>query len=113
MNLLVRLLITAVSAYVLQMILSGVHIEGFGTAIIFAIVLGIVNLIFKPIMQILGFPLTVLTLGLFALVINALVIMIVDYFVDGMTIDGFGWAFIFSILLSIITSVIGGAVNKD
>ncbi len=113
MNLLIRLLITAVSAYVLQMILSGVHIEGFGTAIIFAIVLGIVNLIFKPIMQILGFPLTVLTLGLFALVINALVIMIVDYFVDGMTIDGFGWAFIFSILLSIITSVIGGAVNKD
>lgn len=113
MNLLVRLLITAVSAYVLQMILSGVHIEGFGTAIIFAIVLGIVNLIFKPIMQILGFPLTVLTLGLFALVINALVIMIVDYFVDGMTIDGFGWAFVFSILLSIITSVIGGAVNKD
>lgn len=113
MNLLIRLLITAVSAYVLQMILSGVHIEGFGTAIIFAIVLGIVNLIFKPIMQILGFPLTVLTLGLFALVINALVIMIVDYFVDGMTIDGFGWAFVFSILLSIITSVIGGAVNKD
>ncbi|MHA6697785.1 phage holin family protein [Chryseobacterium sp. A321] len=113
MNLLVRLLITAVSAYVLQLILSGVQIENFWTAIIFAVVLGIVNLIFKPIMQILGFPLTVLTLGLFALVINALVIMIVDYFVDGMTVDGFGWAFIFSILLSIITSVIGGVVNKD
>ncbi|MHA6728339.1 phage holin family protein [Chryseobacterium sp. A301] len=113
MNLLVRLLITAVSAYVLQLILSGVQIENFWTAIIFAVVLGIVNLIFKPIMQILGFPLTVLTLGLFALMINALVIMIVDYFVDGMTVDGFGWAFIFSILLSIITSVIGGVVNKD
>jgi len=113
MNLLIRLLITAVSAFVLQMILSGVEFDTFVSAVIFAVVLGIVNLIFKPIMQILGFPLTVLTLGLFALVINALVILIVDYFVDGMHVDGFGWAFIFSILLSIITSVLGGLVKSD
>ncbi|WP_415328130.1 phage holin family protein [Chryseobacterium sp. MMS23-Vi53] len=105
MNLIIRLLITAIVAYLLTKILPGVHFEGFSGAVIFAIVLGVLNIIVKPILSLFGLPLTIITLGLFALVINALIILIADYFVDSMTVDGFGWAFIFSILLSIITSL--------
>ena len=105
MNLIIRLLVTAVVAYLLTMILPGVHFTGFAGAIIFAIVLGILNLIVKPVLSLLGLPLTIITLGLFALVINAVIILIADYFIDSMTVDGFGWALVFSILLSIITSL--------
>ena len=113
MNLIIRLLVTAVVAFFLTKILSGVHFEGFSTAIVFAIVLGILNLIVSPVLKILGLPLTIITLGLFSLVINALVILIADYFIDGMTIDGFWWAFIFSIALSIITSLVNGIFTSS
>ena len=113
MNLIIRLLVTAVVAFFLTKILSGVHFDGFSTAIVFAIVLGILNLIVSPVLKILGLPLTILTLGLFSLVINALVILIADYFIDGMTIDGVWWAFIFSIPLSLITSLVNGIFTSS
>ncbi|MFP3597137.1 phage holin family protein [Chryseobacterium sp. SIMBA_029] len=105
MNLIIRLFVTAIVAYLLTKILPGVHFEGFSTAIIFAIVLGVLNLIVKPVLGLLGLPLTIITLGLFALVINAVIILIADYFIDSMVVDGFWWALIFSVLLSIITSL--------
>ena len=105
MNLIFRLLITAIVAFLLTKLLPGVHFDGFSTAIIFAIVLGLLNLIVKPILSLFGLPLTIITLGFFALVINALIILIADYFIDSMVVDGFWWAFLFSILLSIITSL--------
>lgn len=105
MNLIIRLLITAIVAFLLTKILPGVHFEGFSTAVIFAIFLGLLNLIVKPVLSLFGLPLTIITLGFFALVINAIIILIADYFIDSMTVDGFWWAFIFSILLSIITSL--------
>jgi putative membrane protein len=105
MNLIIRLLITAVVAYLLTKILPGIQFQGFSSAIIFAIVLGLLNLIVKPILNLFGLPLTIITLGLFALVINAVIILIADYFIDSMEVKGFWWAFIFSILLSIITSL--------
>ena len=113
MNLIIRLLVTAVVAFFLTKILSGVHFDGFSTAIVFAIVLGILNLIVSPVLKILGLPLTIITLGLFSLVINAWVILIADYFIDGMTIDGFWWAFIFSIALSLITSLVNGIFTSS
>ncbi|MGV8915933.1 MAG: phage holin family protein [Kaistella sp.] len=112
MNLLIRLLVTAVVAYFLAYVLPGIHFDGFGAAIIFAIVLGILNLIVTPILKVLGFPLTIITLGLFSLVINAMVILIADYFVDSMNVDGFLWAFIFSIALSLITSFVSSALTR-
>lgn len=105
MNLIIRLLITAVVAFLLTKILPGVEFAGFGTAIIFAIVLGLLNLFVKPILSLFGLPLTIITLGLFALVINAAIILIADYFIDGMAVNGFWWAFIFSILLTVVTSL--------
>jgi putative membrane protein len=105
MNLIIRLFVTAIVAYLLTKILPGVHFEGFSAAIIFAIVLGVLNLIVKPVLGLLGLPLTIITLGLFALVINAVIILIADYFIDSMVVDGFWWALIFSVLLSIFTSL--------
>ncbi len=113
MNLLLRLLVTAVVAYFLAQILPGIQFDGFGGAIIFAIVLGILNLVVTPILKILGLPLTILTLGLFSLVINALVILIADYFIDSMNVDGFLWAFVFSIALSLITSLLNGIFTSE
>lgn len=105
MNLIIRLLITAIVAYLLTKILPGVHFEGFSTAIIFAIVLGVLNIFVKPILSLFGLPLTIITLGLFALVINAVIILIADYFIDSMVVDGFWWALIFSVALSFVTSL--------
>ena len=113
MNLIIRLLVTAVSAYFLAQILPGIQISGFGGAVIFAVVLGILNLIVTPVLKILGLPLTIITLGLFSLVINAIVILIADYFIDSMNVDGFLWAFIFSILLSLITSLLNGIFTSS
>ena len=105
MNLIIRLFITAIVAFLLTKILPGVHFDGFGGAVIFAIVLGVLNLILKPILSLFGLPLTIITLGFFALVINAIIILVADYFIDSMKVNGFWWAFIFSIALSIITSL--------
>lgn len=113
MGLIIRLLVTAAVAFGLTYVLSGVHIDSFTTALVFAIILGLLNLIVKPILKLLGLPLTIITLGLFSLVINALVVYLADYLVDGMKIDGFGWAFIFSIALSLITSLVSGIFSGD
>ncbi len=113
MRIIINLLVTAAVAFLLTKVLSGVHIDGFSTAIVFAIILGILNLIVSPILKLLGLPLTIITLGLFSLVINAIVILIADYFIEGMQIDGFWWAFIFSIALSLITSLVSGIFSSD
>lgn len=105
MNLIIRLFVTAIVAYLLTKILPGVHFEGFFSAIIFAIVLGVLNIFVKPVLSLFGLPLTIITLGFFALVINAAIVLIADYFIDSMVVDGFWWAFIFSILLSLVTSL--------
>ncbi|UKB82510.1 phage holin family protein [Chryseobacterium sp. MEBOG06] len=105
MNLIIRLFVTAIVAYLLTKILPGVHFEAFSSAIIFAIVLGVLNIFVKPVLSLFGLPLTIITLGFFALVINAAIVLIADYFIDSMVVDGFWWAFIFSILLSLVTSL--------
>ena len=113
MNFIIRLLITAVVAFLLTKILPGVEFYGFGAAIIFAIVLALLNLFVKPILSLFGLPLTIITLGLFALVINAAIILIADYLIDGMVVNGFLWAFIFSIALSVVTSLANSMFSDD
>ena len=111
-NFILKLLITAGVAYLLPHLLSGVHVSGFKAAIIFALVLGFLNAIVKPILVFLTLPATIITLGLFLLVINALMVMFADKFIDGVKVDGFWWALLFSILLSVITSFLYGLVEK-
>ena len=111
MKFIIKLIITAVVAMVLANILSGIHIDDFGHALGFAIFLSLLNVTIKPILKIIGFPLTIITLGLFSLVINAIVILIAAHFINGMQIDGFWWALLFGIALSVITSALQGIIQ--
>ncbi len=112
MNFILRLLISGIIAYVLAKILSGVHISNITTAIIFALVLACLNAIIKPILVLLTLPITVVTLGLFLFVINALIILLADKLMDGIKVDGFWWALIFSVILSVFSSAVN-AVFAD
>ncbi|HTB26574.1 MAG TPA: phage holin family protein [Puia sp.] len=104
MNIILRIIISAIVAFALSYILSGVHIQSFITALILAIVLGLLNLFVKPILIILTLPITIFTFGLFLFVINALIILLAAKFVNGFRVDGFWWALLFSLLLSVLTS---------
>jgi putative membrane protein len=104
MNIILRIIISAVVAFALSYVLSGVHLQSFVTALVLAIVLGLLNLIVKPILIILTLPITLFTFGLFLFVINALIILLAAKFVNGFRVDGFWWALLFSLLLSVLTS---------
>lgn len=102
MDIIVNILINGLAVFITGYVLSGVHIRDFLTAVIVAVILGIVNTIIRPIFILLTLPINILTLGLFTFFINALLVMLVASFVPGFQVDNFGWALIFSILLSII-----------
>jgi putative membrane protein len=106
MKLLMRILISAIVAFGLSYLLRGIHIDDFVTALILAIVLAVLNAIVKPLLIILTLPITIVTLGLFLLVINAAIILLASKFVSGFTVDGFWWALFFSLLQSILTSML-------
>ena len=107
MRFLINLLITAVAVYIISELLQPhVVINSFTTALIFALVLAFLNAIIKPLIIILTLPITIITLGLFLLVLNVLIILLADHFVSGINIDGFWWALIFAILLSVISTVL-------
>ena len=107
MRWIINFLIVAVFVYVLSKLLAPhVVINSFTTAIIFSIVLALLNAFVKPLVIILTLPLTIITLGLFLLVINVIMILLADKFVSGIKIDGFLWAFIFGLLLSIVSTIV-------
>ena len=108
MGFLIQLLISAVVIFVLAWLLPGVEVAGYGTAIIVALVLAVLQLIVKPILVILTLPITIITLGLFLLVINALLIILLDYLIPGFSVANFWWALLFSVLLSILGSFFSG-----
>ncbi|AYB30501.1 phage holin family protein [Chryseolinea soli] len=101
----VRFLLSGLAVLLTAYLLPGVHVEHYGYALLVAAVLAIVNFIIKPILVVLTIPITVLTLGLFLLVINALMILLVDSLIDGFRVDGFWWALAFSLILSVFNSL--------
>jgi putative membrane protein len=107
-NFIVRLLLSALAVFICATILPGAHVDGFLIALVVAAVLGILNVLVKPLLVLLTIPITILTLGLFLLVINTILILLADWLVPGFNVDGFWWALIFSILLSLVNSVFGG-----
>ncbi len=104
LGILIRLLVTALAALLTAYLLPGVKLQDFTTALLLAIVLGLLNLIVKPILVILTLPVTVVTLGLFLLVINALIVLWASSLVKGFKVDNFWWALLFSVVLSLISS---------
>lgn len=102
MNLIIKWLIAAVAIVLTSYLLPGVVLTGFWTAVLLALVLGIINAVIKPILLILTLPINILTLGLFTLVINALLILLSSKIVVGFSVDGFWTALWFSIILSLV-----------
>ncbi|WP_318642613.1 phage holin family protein [Flavobacterium ardleyense] len=113
MNLVIRILVTAFIVLLLANFLGGVSVDGFGTSIIVAIVLGLLNLIVKPLMVLFTLPVTLLTLGLFLFVINAVIILLCSELVGGFHVASFWTALLFSILLSVLQSVMNGLLGES
>jgi putative membrane protein len=106
MGFIIRLLITGVAAMLAAYILPGVSIDGFMTAVILALVLAVLNAVVRPILVFLTIPVSVMTLGLFLLVINALIILLADSLVAGFDTSGFFAALLFSLVLSILNAIL-------
>ena len=112
MNAIVRFLLSGVAVMLTAYLLPGVDVADFWAALLVAILISFSNVIIKPILVVLTIPITIFTFGLFLLVINALIILIVDYFVDTFTVDGFWWALAFSLILSIFNSLFGDLTKE-
>jgi putative membrane protein len=108
MGIFVNLLVNGLAVYITARVLPGVFVDSFITALIVSVVLGVVNTFLKPILFILTLPATILTLGLFTFVINALMVYLVATFVPGFHVNGFWSALFFSLVLSLVSSVLHG-----
>ncbi len=106
MKLLFRIIITALLVMGISYLMKGVIVDEFTTALTVAIVLGLLNFFVKPILVLFTLPVTIFTLGLFLLVINAIMILLCDYFIDGFRISSFWTAMLFSIVLSLSQSLV-------
>lgn len=98
-----KLFVNAFAVMVAAYLLPGVKVEGYFVAFVVAIVLGLLNTFLKPVLLFLTLPITVVTLGLFTLIINAGVILLASMIVEGFTVDGFWWALLFSVVLSLVS----------
>jgi len=105
-NFFLRIFISAISILIAEYLLPGIDLIGFSSAFMLALVLIVLNNFLKPILLILTIPITILTFGLFLLVLNTIIIQIADYMLDGFKIDSFWHAFLFSITLSFINSIL-------
>ncbi|MCC6252920.1 MAG: phage holin family protein [Bacteroidia bacterium] len=116
MNFIFKLVISTLAIVVTASILPGVSIDSPWTALVLAATLAFLNAIVKPLMIILTIPITIFTLGLFLIFINAFIILFATYIVDGFHVNNFWWAFLFGIILSLVTSIfesIGKPKNTD
>lgn len=109
---LISVVLNAVALLLVDQIFESFYIAGIGTALLASVLLAVLNVILKPILIILTLPVTILTLGLFLLVINAITLMTAQAIIgDAFVIDGFLMGLIASILISIITLVLGGLIK--
>lgn len=102
MKLIINLLLSALAVMISAYVIPGVSVANFWTAVVVAVVMGVVNAILKPILVILTLPINILTLGLFTLVINALLVLLVSAVVPGFHVTGFLAALIFGLVLSVV-----------
>ncbi len=102
----INLLISAVVVYFTAYLLPGIHLGGFVSAIFVALVLGFLNRFIKPVLTVLTIPITIVTLGLFLLVLNVLMIYLTDWLISGFSVDGFWSALFFAIIVGFINSLL-------
>jgi putative membrane protein len=113
MNILIKLLLNAIAVFVLAEILNGVYVDNYATSLVVAAVLSILNVLVKPVLVILTLPASILTLGLFLFVVNAIIILLADKLIEGFRVDGIWTAVLFSILLCILQSLLHSFLKTD
>ena len=113
MKFILRMLLSAAAVLLIGNFLGGVHVESYTVAILVALVLGFLFAFLKPILVVLTLPITVVTLGLFLLVINTFLILLADKVVSGFNVDGFWVAMLFSVLLSIAQSLLYSLMDEN
>jgi len=102
------LLVNTISIFAVSYILSGIELDSFVTALILAVVMAVLNATLKPFLVLITIPLTIITFGLFLLVVNVLVLYAAEFLIDGFQIAGFWWALAFSLLVSFVNSILFG-----
>ncbi|WP_017731691.1 phage holin family protein [Nafulsella turpanensis] len=105
MNFFVKVLISGLAVLLGAYLLPGVAVDNFITALVVALVLALLNSLLKPILVVLTIPVTIITFGLFLLVINAIIILLAEWLIEGFLVDGFWSALLFSFVLSALTWV--------
>ncbi len=109
MQLLLRWTASAMAIAIIAWLLPGVDVDSFWTAMIVAAVLALLNIFVKPVLIFLTIPVTILTLGLFILIINAIIILMASSLVNGFHVDSFWWALLFSLLNSLLNALINNS----
>lgn len=106
MKFLVRVILSSFSVIVASWLLRGVHLDDYVTSLLVAFVLALLNTILRPILIFLTIPITILTFGLFLVVINAILVLVASDLVPGFYVDGFWWAVAFSLIVSLLNALI-------
>lgn len=109
MNLLISVLLNGVLVYFLSWLLPGVESASYLTAVIAGIVLTLANAIIRPVLSFISFPITLITLGLFQLVINGLMVLLASELVSGFVVQNIWWGLLFAVLLSILNGILGNS----
>jgi putative membrane protein len=113
MGFLIQWVVSGLAIIITAYLLPGVAIEGFLAALVTALVLGLINAVLRPILILLTLPLNILTLGLFSLVINALLIMLASTIVPGFAVQGFWWALLFGVVLAIVNFALSPLLKSN
>ncbi len=103
-----NLLVNTISIFAVSYILTGIEVDSFLIALVVAVVMAVLNVTLKPLLILITIPLTVLTFGLFLLVVNVLVLYAAEALIDGFAIAGFWWAIAFSLLVTFVNGVLFG-----
>jgi putative membrane protein len=111
MRFLVRLIVNAVAVFLAANLVPGIGVSGPGAAIVAGLILGLVNAVVRPVLFLLTLPFTILTLGLFIFVLNAICIALVAWLVPGFTIHGFGAALLGAIVISLVSWLLNAIVS--
>lgn len=111
MGILLIWILNAVALLIVAYVLPGIVVASFGSALIAALVLGLLNALVKPVLILLTLPITIVTLGLFLLVLNALLFWFVGSILKGFQVDGFGWAFLGALIYSIVAGLLSGLLT--
>ncbi|MCA9359558.1 phage holin family protein [Candidatus Nomurabacteria bacterium] len=113
MTMILRLLFNALGLLLISELIDGITVGGLYPAIIAAVVLGILNIIIRPILLILTLPITIVTLGLFAFVVNASLFLFAASFIEGFEVQNFWYALLGSLLMSVVSTIGNRWINQE